>query len=220
MDIRRIGHSWIRRAAGLGVLFAAFYGIGWWATRSRSEPAPLPAHQASRPARPAPPPSLTPEPAQAMAVGDIAASPSYAPRDPKEWQGMPVNLSMQASCDVSARCGLAMACLAGRCGPCARDADCAPGEGCAVQHCVALANLECRSASECNSDARCMLSGISAGARGNAEMHAYCSDSTSAFARQVAERQAREAADGTEEVAAQAPTQPGSPEVLAEMLSR
>ena len=219
MGLVRIDRSLIRRIAGLGIVFAACYGLAWWVSRPGSPPPPHAVLAPSPPRVHPPPPAVMAEPALAFAEGPTTGV--HAPRDPREWQGMLVNLRMQASCDITARCGLAMACLDGRCGPCAGDGDCAPGEGCAVQHCVPLANLGCRSATECRDpDARCILSGISPDARGNAGMRAYCSDSKAEFERQLAERQAREAAETDGEVAQQAPAQPGSPEVLAELLSR
>ncbi len=223
MDVGHVYRSWIHRVAGLGTLFAACYGLAWLATRPQNAPPPpRPIPAASAQHQPPPPTLAAEQPApRAAAVADGLATVRYAPRDPREWQGMRVNLALQASCDISAHCGLAMACLDGRCGPCASDGDCAAGEGCAVQHCVPLANLGCRSAAGCKDpEARCLLSGISPDPRGNAEMHAYCSGSTAEFAREVAEREAREAHPAEAEVAAQAPTQPGSPEALAEILSR
>jgi len=99
---------------------------------------------------------------------------TYAPRDPLEWQGMLVDLSMQASCESSAQCGLAMSCQHGRCGPCVSDGDCAVGEGCVLDHCLRLGSIACRSFRDCTTGELCALSGYSADPRGNSDMEANC----------------------------------------------
>lgn len=98
----------------------------------------------------------------------------YAPREAGEWQGMLVNLSLQASCDESSRCGLGMACNLGRCGPCSGDGDCASGERCVLQHCIPEENAHCRSRHDCGDTNLCVLSGYSSDARGNAETSSFC----------------------------------------------
>lgn len=95
-------------------------------------------------------------------------------RDPEEWQGMQVDLTMQALCEGPASCGLAMACLDGKCGPCTTDGDCAQGESCVLDHCVLESNAACKTRDDCADDELCVLSGYSSDPRGNAEMKATC----------------------------------------------
>ena len=102
-----------------------------------------------------------------------APKPVYHPRDPREWDGMPV-LLQGPPCEQSAYCGLALACVDQICGACTSDADCAPGEGCAVEHCLRTELIGCHSYRDCGS-ARCILSGLTGGtARGNEDMASYC----------------------------------------------
>lgn len=127
-------------------------------------------------------------------------SPSFAPRDASEWQGMLVNMAFQALCDVSERCGLAMACHEGKCGPCSLDDDCGTGENCVLQHCLLASQVTCRSQRECPLEEVCMLSGISEDVRGNREMRSFCSGSAQVVERdaeeeQVAREREREAAE-------------------------
>ena len=100
--------------------------------------------------------------------------PRWHPRPDKEWQGMLVNLNVQPPCDAPGLCGSALACKNGRCGPCEFDAECAPGESCVLDHCLLSANVRCRHTAECEPRSTCVLSGYSSGARGNADMRAYC----------------------------------------------
>jgi hypothetical protein len=102
-----------------------------------------------------------------------AAAPEYHPRDPNEWDGMPVSLE-GPYCEESASCGLALACVDQMCGACTADQDCAPGEGCVVQHCLRTELIGCRSYRDC-SPAVCILSGLTGGTpRGNEDMTSYC----------------------------------------------
>lgn len=100
--------------------------------------------------------------------------PRYHPRDPLEWQGMRVDVSMQANCESSKQCGLAMACHSGTCGPCKRDDECATGEGCVLDHCLIRSRIGCRSRHDCATDELCVLSGYSADARSNRDLTARC----------------------------------------------
>lgn len=105
-------------------------------------------------------------------------APEHHPRPESEWQGMLVDVSTQSSCESIDGCGLAMACLdGGQCGPCGEDSDCASGEACVLDHCVVESRVECHRTSQCGDDEVCMLSGYSAGVRGNEDMSAVCSPS-------------------------------------------
>jgi hypothetical protein len=99
----------------------------------------------------------------------------FHPRDPSEWQGMLVDMSVRASCEKSASCGLAAACIGGRCGPCESDSDCALREICVLDHCLMRDNVRCRRRRDCGSrDEYCLLTGFSSDPRGNGEMRAVC----------------------------------------------
>lgn len=100
--------------------------------------------------------------------------PRWQPRPKGDWQGMLVNLNVQPPCDGPALCGMALACKNGRCGPCEFDAECGPGESCVLDHCLRSANVSCHHTADCQPRSTCILSGYSGGARGNAEMRAYC----------------------------------------------
>jgi hypothetical protein len=115
-------------------------------------------------------------PQAAVSRGDLrhGDTPQYHPRDSAEWQGMLVDLSMQANCESSMQCGLAMACRSGRCGPCTRDSECGEGEGCVLDHCLLQAAIGCRSRSGCGAHELCVLSGYSADPRSNAELTSRC----------------------------------------------
>ncbi len=109
-------------------------------------------------------------------AGELPA-PAYHARDPDEWQGMLVNVAMQAECTTSAGCGLAMACIDQRCGPCTADSQCADGEECVLDHCVAAPQVACRTRRDCageGDDALCVLSGYASDPRGNGGMTASC----------------------------------------------
>lgn len=104
---------------------------------------------------------------------DEAPKPVYHPRDPNEWDGMPV-LLQGPPCEQSAYCGLALACVDQMCGACTSDQQCGPGEGCVVEHCLKTELIGCRSYRDC-SPALCILSGYTGGtARGNEDMTSYC----------------------------------------------
>jgi hypothetical protein len=97
------------------------------------------------------------------------------PRDPSEWQGMLVEMSVRAYCEDSASCGLAAACVKNLCGPCESDSDCAPREVCVLDHCLKRDNVRCRRRRDCASrDEYCLLTGFSPDPRGNGEMRAIC----------------------------------------------
>jgi hypothetical protein len=100
--------------------------------------------------------------------------PEYHPRDPMEWDGMPVPLQ-GPSCETSEYCGLALACVEQMCGACAGDRDCAAGEACVVEHCLRAELITCHSYRDCEPNQVCILSGITGGtARGNEDMRSYC----------------------------------------------
>jgi len=104
-----------------------------------------------------------------------APKPQYHPRDPLEWDGMPVDL-IGPYCEESAFCGLALACVQQMCGACTADEDCAPGEGCVVEHCLKTELIGCRSYRDCGAEL-CLLSGFTGGTpRGNEDMRSYCSN--------------------------------------------
>jgi hypothetical protein len=146
---------------------------------------------------------------------------AYASRDPSEWQGMLVNTTFQARCDVSSRCGLAMACHTGHCGPCSNDSECAAGEMCSMQHCVIAPLAACRTRADCAAGELCMLTGYASDARGNASMRAYCSGNPPAEARRQEDEQAAlevELAQADRIPSTLATTDPGTPEGLVHLL--
>jgi len=104
----------------------------------------------------------------------ISAPPSFAPRDPAEWQGMRPDLSINPPCETTIDCPLARACLHGACGPCAKDADCASGEACVLNNCVQAQATACRSYKDCARGELCILTGYSDDPRGNGGMLAKC----------------------------------------------
>lgn len=179
-------------ALGAGALLV----LGWSLGRSARAEAPRPAAQADlhdhphptaarAPARPAARPAasapvIAADAPLVEATPGVLPPPVLHPRAPEEWQGMKVDLSLQPPCLEALHCGQAMACdlAAHRCGPCAADADCGAGEACVLDHCVLDSNVACRRRSDCGEDALCVLSGLSPGARGNAEMRAYCQSNT------------------------------------------
>lgn len=144
----------------------------------------------------------------------------YAPRDPGEWQGMLVNITLQASCDVSSRCGLAMACRSGRCGPCGTDHECASGEACVLQHCLKAENVGCRSRSDCYDGALCLLNGYSPDARGNARTKSFCLRSGDEIPRDVHDFRDTEIGEEPDPRpnSASLDTDPSSPEALMKHL--
>jgi len=169
------------------VVAGAGLGLGarrWWqarATVGTPVAAGIAPRSAVRPPRArdsAPPHLLT---ATVPRLEDLAAptpgaepAPAYHPRDPAEWQGMLVDLSIHPECERSSDCGLARACRQGHCGPCAQDAECAAGERCALDHCLPGANVRCRSRRECQSGDVCILTGLSSDPRNNAGLFAAC----------------------------------------------
>jgi hypothetical protein len=110
-------------------------------------------------------------------LGNENVPTKWEPREPGEWDGMPVNADAQQICDVSASCGLARSCKAGKCTSCVADADCVAGEGCVLQHCVKAELIGCRSFRDCPTKALCVLSGYSSLPRGNEGMKSYCNSS-------------------------------------------
>lgn len=139
-------------------------------------PAPMPPPgRAYVPApSPSPAPAAKPE-ASADKPGYLPAS-DFHPRDLNEWQGMKVDLTQQPPCMVSAHCGQAMACnlATNLCGPCEADNDCSNDEACVLDHCVKSEKVTCRSRLDCTDGALCVLSGLSAGPRGNVDMTSSC----------------------------------------------
>ena len=108
---------------------------------------------------------------------NVLPPPVHHFRPEAEWQGMLVDLSMQAICDTEDSCGLAMSCRDNQCGPCRFDDDCPARESCVLDHCVPTRNVGCSGAFDCASGELCVLSGYSPDPRGNADMHAFCQPS-------------------------------------------
>lgn len=98
----------------------------------------------------------------------------FHPRPEDEWQGMRVRVGNQPICAGKSSCSFALACRDGLCGPCLADEDCAGGEVCVLDHCLIGENVTCRSYSDCDEGSLCVLSGYSAGYRGNGDMRAQC----------------------------------------------
>jgi hypothetical protein len=125
-----------------------------------------------------PSPSRTSESVQPSSQFDrprnILPPPVLHTRPESEWQGMLVDLSLQAICEETDRCGLAMSCRENLCGPCSYDEDCGRGESCVLDHCVRSPNVSCRVSQDCGGDSLCVLSGYSTDARGNEDMSSYC----------------------------------------------
>ena len=180
----------IRAFAGL-LAIGGLWVLGWSAgQKAKAEVSPAPPtkdtphhHHAERPA--IQPAAAPPQSSETEAVATAVEAPrpgrlpppKFHPRDPKEWQGMLVDLTMQPPCMESAQCGHAMACQTeqNRCGPCTTDRDCAVDEACALDHCVKSHQVECRSKDDCGLDELCVLSGLTgADPRGNRDMRAYC----------------------------------------------
>jgi hypothetical protein len=109
--------------------------------------------------------------------GDESGAPSvYHPRDPHEWQGMPVDMTLlQPYCSRPQDCGMALGCLGALgCGPCTPTAGCSRDEVCVLDHCVPKRQASCRSYRDCPQGELCLLTGISPDPRGNAGMAALC----------------------------------------------
>lgn len=161
--------------AGLAICLG-FAGAYMWPDAADSSAGTVrpAAHGAPLPARAAPS-LLADAPQRANAPPEAIAAPRYHPRDAEEWQGMLVDVSLQALCSGATSCGLAAACIAGACGPCTADAQCGADELCVLDHCVLAHNAACRSRHDCKgSESRCMLTGYSADPRGNRELRANC----------------------------------------------
>lgn len=141
--------------------------LGFDARGARAEIGAIGRPSTAKPALP--PQSITP-----LSHARSAPAPKYHPRDLTEWQGMLVDLSLQANCELSTQCGLAMACHDGKCGPCTRDDQCGTGEGCVLDHCLLQSGIGCRSRRDCAPDELCVLSGYSDDARSNGELTAQC----------------------------------------------
>ncbi|MFE8604389.1 hypothetical protein [Archangium violaceum] len=131
-------------------------------------------------------------------------------RDPQEWQGMQVDLSVRAMCGEANHCGLAASCMEGRCGPCGTDSDCSASEACVLDHCVPRENVACRTRHDCAGGQLCALSGYSSDPRGNGEMRAYCLDSSGGMPRPAEPTRAAPAD----------PSQPREPVVYDELMQR
>jgi hypothetical protein len=116
------------------------------------------------------------QPSAAGATAPVRASRrDFVPRDPQEWQGMPVDASRQAFCESESGCGLAMACIAGQCAACSADAECAGGEACVLQHCLRAELASCATRHDCAPGELCILSGYSGGGtRNNERMRSEC----------------------------------------------
>ena len=107
-------------------------------------------------------------------VDPLSGPPMYHPRPADEWQGMRVDLSIQALCSGADSCGLAMACNGQKCGPCSNDGDCAAGEACVLDHCLRAEQVTFRGRADCAIGQLCVLSGYSADPRGNADLRSSC----------------------------------------------
>jgi hypothetical protein len=138
-------------------------------------------HDVTRPIA-APPPTSTPGvenvappqiPTAVNGVPQLDPS-SIVPRPAGEWQGMPIDRARQAACDTTDRCSLARACRDGHCGACELDEECLVGEACVLQHCILETKVGCRSRASCKTKELCILSGYSAGPRGNEDLRSYC----------------------------------------------
>jgi hypothetical protein len=177
--------GWRARARTIvlgAVLVVLAFLIGRWL---RGKPQSMAVPNAPDPQEPSPTAEAMFAPEPRALVDEGGAGPSgntvarlhvarFHPRDPEEWQGMPVDLNMSPECDTSSRCGLALACISGHCGPCASDADCAIGEECVLDHCLLRKNVSCRHRRDCDGGDTCMLTGLSPGARGNSDMRVVC----------------------------------------------
>jgi len=169
-------------AVALGLIAGRLYGSSP-SPEVTDAPAPVPVARLAAPAtstRRLPAPTVVPAsavvtevPAQPLEERNVLAT-DYHPRPPDEWQGMRVNLTLQATCEESAGCGLAMACRDGRCGPCEVDSDCAGGEVCVLDHCVRRELANCRRRADCGYGELCFLSGYSPEARTNADTRPTC----------------------------------------------
>lgn len=154
-------------------------GVAWWAGRSVRASGPkadvmvasesdVVKGSASEPKLPVRRPPGTPK--------GVAPASEFHPRDPYEWQGMLVNLTMrQLACADSAQCGLALACIGGTCLPCSSDSQCAVGEACVLDHCAQRELVTCRSRRDCPGQNYCRLTGFSPGPRSNRELGSVCS---------------------------------------------
>jgi hypothetical protein len=123
---------------------------------------------------------------------------------------MQVDLSVRALCGEANHCGLAAACTEGRCGPCGTDSDCSANEACVLDHCVPRENVACRTRHDCPGEQLCALSGYSSDPRGNAEMRAYCLDSSGGTHRPAEPTRAAQADS----------SQPREPVVYDELMRR
>lgn len=202
-----------RRVLGLSILVAAAFVAGSMLHRwTIPEQAPVVEESeevstAIAPRSSAPEPALAPEVGAAGGPATVAlpvegrAEPErfkFHPRDPHEWQGRRVNLSMMAICDGF--CGLAMACIEGKCGPCRADADCGTNERCVLDHCLLSKNVECTRRDDCpsagDSAPYCVIGGTGNGFRGNEELRSFCRGADGDNpdqARVVAQQRARDA---------------------------
>jgi hypothetical protein len=106
------------------------------------------------------------------------AASARPPRDPAEWQGMPITY-FGIPCSDEAVCQLALACIGGYCGGCSTSDECQAGEVCVVEHCVLSQLAKCTSFRDCPSGEVCVLSGYTDDLRGNGAMEAVCSGSFS-----------------------------------------
>lgn len=166
--------------AGLTLLSVGWV-IGGQAKAQSNPPKPAPTRAETYVPAPSTPPKAPAVPApevQARLAGALPPS-QFHPRDPGEWQGMKVDLTLQPPCMESAHCGQAMACnrVTNRCGPCSLDSDCGSTEACVLDHCLPADKVTCRSRLDCADDALCVLSGLSADARGNRDMSSSCRSS-------------------------------------------
>jgi hypothetical protein len=188
--IRSSALAWLGRLAFLvgAFLLGVLIHSGWHSGRSPDPAADSASRRGAAPASP-PVPAVVPHASGAPLDGFAGAAstppPSASgggaklhPRDPYEWQGRRVDLSLMPPCNEY--CGFAMACMDGRCGPCSEDSDCRPGELCVLEHCLETQQVGCRTRSECEAaaaddvDDYCVIAGVPSGFRGNEGMRSLC----------------------------------------------
>lgn len=151
-----------------------------------------------------------------------APPPKYYPRDPAEWQGRLVEVSVREPCNDFGSCGRGRACRAdSTCGPCLNDGDCNDKEVCVLNNCVLEDKVLCRSQRDCpGEDSLCILDddGSAYGWRGNEALYAVCSGSEEER-RIAAATEDSDDRDGPRGPKPIVPPEPISLESLAEELS-
>ena len=166
------------------------FGVAGWLTGRQIREPDSDRDESSAPKRPPPRRAVRKLPVDAYARG-IGPQSIYHPRAANEWQGMLVDISVSVSCESTSFCGLAASCRDGKCGPCVSDEHCLAGEACVLDHCVLASMVGCRSRVDCDPEHLCILTGYSAGPRGNDDLRAICS-SESGGREQPLETEVRE----------------------------